>query len=475
MFKWVSAIFGGRKAARKEVRASYDAAKTTPENRRHWANADSLSSNAANSPGVRRILRDRARYEVDNSSNLGDQVDTRVCDTIGTGARIQVRSIKDSGSDAASRLEREFQLWAIESCLGYQLHLLRRLAIVDGEGFLLAGQNPRLSSPVKLSLTEVECDRVTTPTLYLPDPNKIDGIEFDEYRNPKVYTILRRHPGDIFSAGMLQDYDRVDARFVFHLFRKFRAEQCRGIPEIMAALPTAIQLRRFNMATISAAEVAAMFSVMIKSGMQANPDNAPEEFDEIPTERATLVTLPYGYEAQQMQPQHPSAQYEAFVDHNIAEQGRSLGQPAGIAKGNSARYNYSSSRADDRPYVTKIRTDRELRLVPLLNRIFRMWHSEASLIPGYVTSDLSGFSWSWNWDGREHVDPQKEATADDIQLRNGSVSMARIYSKRGEDWERDGLNQLQREVEAYRKAGLMHPAESIVQKAAAKKEAGSAK
>ena len=43
------------------VRARYDAASTNDENRRHWANADSLSANAANSPEVRRVLRNRAR------------------------------------------------------------------------------------------------------------------------------------------------------------------------------------------------------------------------------------------------------------------------------------------------------------------------------------------------------------------------------------------------------------------------------
>ncbi|MCS6896464.1 MAG: hypothetical protein NZM29_00695, partial [Nitrospira sp.] len=44
------------------IRARYDAAATSPDNRRHWANADGLSPNAANSPDVRRMLRNRARY-----------------------------------------------------------------------------------------------------------------------------------------------------------------------------------------------------------------------------------------------------------------------------------------------------------------------------------------------------------------------------------------------------------------------------
>ena len=44
-------------APRRVVLGRYDAAATNEENRRHWANADHLSANAANNPTVRRILR----------------------------------------------------------------------------------------------------------------------------------------------------------------------------------------------------------------------------------------------------------------------------------------------------------------------------------------------------------------------------------------------------------------------------------
>ena len=50
------------------LRARYDAAVTNANNRRHWANADALSADAAASPQVRRTLRNRSRYEVANLS-----------------------------------------------------------------------------------------------------------------------------------------------------------------------------------------------------------------------------------------------------------------------------------------------------------------------------------------------------------------------------------------------------------------------
>jgi len=67
------------------IRARFDSAQTNADNRRHWANADGLSANAAANPEVRRILRNRARYEVANNSYARGIVLTLANDVIGTG------------------------------------------------------------------------------------------------------------------------------------------------------------------------------------------------------------------------------------------------------------------------------------------------------------------------------------------------------------------------------------------------------
>ena len=85
---------GGRRAAGRMprawriIRAKFDAAQTTPDNRRHWANADLLSADAAASAEVRRILRSRARYEVANNCYAKGIVLTLANDVIGTGPRL---------------------------------------------------------------------------------------------------------------------------------------------------------------------------------------------------------------------------------------------------------------------------------------------------------------------------------------------------------------------------------------------------
>ena len=70
------------------VRAKFDSAQTNADNRRHWANADGLSADAAANPEVRRTLRNRARYEVANNSYARGIVLTLANDVTGTGPRL---------------------------------------------------------------------------------------------------------------------------------------------------------------------------------------------------------------------------------------------------------------------------------------------------------------------------------------------------------------------------------------------------
>ncbi len=107
MFNWLTNLFAAKPAAASSsrgvrvVRARYDAAVTNDDNRRHWANADGLSANSANSAEVRRILRNRSRYEVANNSYARGIVLTLAHDVVGTGPRLQLLT---SNTDANNRI-----------------------------------------------------------------------------------------------------------------------------------------------------------------------------------------------------------------------------------------------------------------------------------------------------------------------------------------------------------------------------------
>ena len=59
----------------------------------------------------------------------------------------------------------------------------------------------------------------------------------------------------------------------------------------------------------------------------------------------------------------------------------------------------------------------------------------------------------WFWDGFEHVDPSKEATAQEKRLANRTTTLASEYAKLGKDWEEE-LRQWAAEQKFMRELGL---------------------
>ena len=229
------------------LRAKYDAANTTLDNLKHWSRADGLSAAAANSPDVRRTLRNRSRYEVANNSYARGITLTLANDVVGTGPRLQMLT----ADDAANRfVEAEFFAWCEAVGLSEKLRTMRLARVADGESFGLLTSNERLATPVNLDLRLIEADQVASPTL-APDTRRyLDGIQFDAYGNPVTYDVLKNHPGDGFFV--LDDgFNTVPAVDVVHYFRCDRPGQIRGIPDITPALPLFAQLRRFTLAVLA--------------------------------------------------------------------------------------------------------------------------------------------------------------------------------------------------------------------------------
>ena len=190
------------------VRGKFDAAQTTPDNRKHWASADHLSANAAASPDVRRTLRNRARYEVANNAYARGIVLTLANDVIGTGPRLQMLT----DSDETNRtIEAAFAAWAKAADLPGKLRTMRMARAQDGEAFALLFNNPSLHAPVQLDIRLIEADQVATPDLWpLPTDRtaKVDGIVFDQHGNPTEYHVLSNHPGSS-GASVGTKYDQI--------------------------------------------------------------------------------------------------------------------------------------------------------------------------------------------------------------------------------------------------------------------------
>ncbi|MCR5414840.1 MAG: phage portal protein [Kiritimatiellae bacterium] len=450
LWPWRKSPGGGgrvRLALPKWMRARFDAAQTNKDNARHWSAAEFLSADAEADPSVRRTLRVRARYEVQNNSYARGMVRTLAEDTVGTGPRLQM--LLDDG-ELDKRIEHDFQAWAKAVRLAPKLRTVRMARCQDGEAFIFLAQNPALKTDVKLDLQLIEADRVTDGAV-LGTGGSVDGIEFDRYGNPKSYRVLKLHPGGT------ESYDNasvaVKAENMIHVFRQERPEQHRGIPEITAALPLFAHLRRFTLAVVSAAEAAADFSGILYTDTPASGEaDSVEAMDTIQLERNMLLTMPGGWKMSQVDPKQPVTTYGEFKREILNEIARCLSMPFNIAAGNSSGYNYASGRLDHQTYHKALKVDRSFMETEILDRILGMWLREWALANSEEV-DACDCRHVWFWDGHEHVDPSKEASAQEKRLMSHTTNLAIEYAKQGRDWEVE-LRQIAKERKLKKELGI---------------------
>jgi capsid protein len=166
--------------------------------------------------------------------------------------------------------------------------------------------------------------------------------------------------------------------------------------------------------------------------------------------------MPGGWKMSQLQAEQPSTTYAEFKKEILNEIARCLNMPFNVAAGNSSGYNYASGRLDHQTYFKAIRVEQAHLECAVLDRILAAWLDEAALIPGLLPAGLGPFAdWSrqWFWDGQEHVDPAKEASAQATRLANHTTTLAHEYARQGRDWE-EALRQRAKEIALMQELGL---------------------
>ena len=435
------------------VRGRYEAAQSG-DDYKHWQQADAFSADAQLSPMVRRTMRNRARYERNNNSYLAGISATLASDLIGTGPRLQL----DVQDEAARIVERAFYDWGTAIDLPAKLRTMREALVVDGEAFALMTTNARLSG-VQLDLRLIEAEMVATPTELMrqtitPEGNTVDGIEFDEAGNVIAYQVLNFHPGSNYRVNNLQ-FNRVPAAAMIHWFRRQRPGQNRGVPEVAPALKLFGQLRRYTEAVIAAAETAADFAAFIHSNSPAAEVDEVDAFAELEIRKRSLVTLPEGWDISQLKAEQPTSTYKDFKREVIGEIARCLQLPFNVAALDSSSYNYASGRMDHQVYGMNQRVDRDQLERTCLDRVLSAWVNEASLA-GVIPDGLPPFSewnWAWVWDGKDHVDPSKEASATQTRLLTHTTTLAAEYARQGKRWDVE-LRQRAAELQLMAELGL---------------------
>jgi len=416
------------------IRGTYDVASTagTGQNYQHWTAADALDADSANSKMVRERIAQRARYEMaNNGQGRGIQL-TQANYVVGRGPKLRMQT-RSPGFN--SMVEAAWKTWATEVKLVRKLRTMIKAKVCDGEAFMIITQNPAMRHPVKLGLRTIECEQVTTPYIGPLEPNKIDGIDFDEYGNPLYYHILKYHPGGN-SSGLSPTPEKIPARFVLHLFREDRPGQHRGVSELHPSLNLFAQSRRYREATVVAAENIANFSMFLKT--QQSPYEGPDlvrPLSTLPIEKGMMVALPNGYESFQPKAEQPSATYDEFTRSQQREQARPINMPYNIAAADSSGYSFSGGKLDHVTYFVSVDVEQAEIDEQALEPLYPIWFAEAVLRYGWVVPKEPAPLHGWDWPRKPVIDEAKTANARATGLKSGVDSLPLILAEDGRDPE----------------------------------------
>ena len=446
-------------AMRSVIRAGYDSTARTPENARHWQWADRYSADTVLSPEVRESIRSMARYELNENNSYGrGMVDTVVTDTVSTGPRLQVSQFPQAINQ---EIEAAWTRWSQAIDLTDDLNTIRGAKLIDGEAVIRFINNVTVEDPVQLDLQLIECDQLRSPKFESEiSDTYVDGVHLDRFGNPFAYDLLKHHPGARYwEATDFYAYDTYNYSQVVHLFKRSRPGQHRGVCEFAPALPLFAFLRRFTLATVSAAETAASVSQVVETDAPL-PEELEEKYaaatfekymDTIPVDRNSATVLPNMWKLRQFAAEHPTTTYAMFKRELIGEIGRCLCIPVNIATADSGESNFSSARFDWLGYERTVLKEQNYLSNNLLDRVFAEWLLEAALVGGipksaanYVLREFDKWgrrgmanrvTHAWYWDGLRDADAKDAAGAQKIRLQNGSTQRAREYALQGLDIE----------------------------------------
>lgn len=471
--------------ASRRILASYNAASVSPDMLQAFAGSDSLSADAAMRRSARLLIASRARNEFANNSFAYGIVTTLANDTVGRGPKLQLFHPDDDAAysprqeEKLQRRERRFRRWCRQVGMNSLLRCARIAKALDGETFIVMAENLGAKREIQLQpqIFEAECVQSSSwkdqPDAYHRggEPVEVDGIRFDQWGNPISYRFLTVHPG---SAGAFPSEGReIPAASVLHYANRFRAGQHRGISEMLAALNIFNDLRRYSTAVVLSAEIAARISFIISNDLPAEAyedsilraedgtvttaldlQGGPASFQDGPF---NSLVLPAGYRASQMQPQQPTNNYVTFRDAKIAEAARVFSMPFNVAAGNSSSYNYASGRLDHQVYHKAIQIERTSIEEEILLPLYQAWERRDATLHLQDYKGVEDALPTIMWDGFEHVDPVKEANAQQTRLASGTTTLAEECAREGKDYA-TVIRQRKREMDTFLANGLPVPA-----------------
>lgn len=398
-----------------------------------------------------RRLRDVHRELVRNNPYAARAVQVLQSNIVGTGIRLSIASAPKRVKDRlATLIEDHLETTSIDfdgrnNLYGIQALAVRTMAEA-GEALIVrhrAEASDRLPVPMQV--------RVLEPDYLVPwidgsraigkigDGNFVSqGIEYDRKGRRVAYHLYKEHPGSLF-AGFNQDWVRVPAEDVIHLYRVDRPGQSRGVPWGAPVIMTLWDLGDYEEAELMRQKIAACFAVFwidaegrVKLG---SDDNAPPSDTGLAIdmlEPGMQQRLPPGVDVKFATPPTTTG-IETYLRVSQRKVAIGYGVPYEALTGDYSQVNFSSGRMGWLEFQRNIDQWQSQLVIPSLCQRLGSWFLDAA---DFVVPGASRVRLKHTEPRREMIDPTKEVPAMRDAIRSGLSSRSEELRRLGYDPEK---------------------------------------
>lgn len=300
----------------------------------------------------------------------------------------------------------------------------------------------------QLKLQVIEADRISNPGMSPDTRDKVQGV-FLNHGKPYAYSVQSTHPGDVYPEYIWTTFSKYGSisgkqRF-FHIWRKERPGQVRGIPLLATVLEALRKMDRYMDAELTGAVISSLFSVFVKSegGMtlpgytdstEKQAENETKQ-DRIYMKPGMVVNLAPGEDISLANPTRPNANYEPFVNSIIRQIAASVCIPFDVLM---LQFNdsYSASRAALMQFWKTVMRYRWELIEQFCQPIYELW-LENEILSGRIMANPNDDIYEASWVGpaKGSIDDTKEVIAARERINLG-VSDIQTETEEigGRDW-----------------------------------------
>lgn len=438
------------RSALRSMTAYYDAASGSGRTGSWRVSRGDANASSARRDRLAFISRDMVR----NNPIATGVVQTIVAHTVGKGIMPKLSGLPDDlKAEGKARLTEYLTSRAIDWRGRESLGGLQRLATValatDGEVLVIFHPGVRGTYP---QIEVLEIDHLDTGAHMSAQSGGYiqDGIEYDAAGHRVAYHIFDEHPGAqglINWRGRTQSR-RIEARYVFHIYRQDRPGQERGVSWFAPVALPLQDLADYDDAQLVRQKIAACFTVFRHTSTPQPPPASlsPGAVIDVGEDGAYEFAEPPGVNG-----------YDEFTRGQLRRIAKGMGLTYEAVSGDLSKVNFSSAKMGRLEMDRNIEAWQWLVLIPqFLEPLGRLFLAAWALEPRYHNraAEILAATVDWVPPARILIDPAREIPPMIQEARAGFTSRQRTVAALGRDHDQIMAEQIE-DMKTADAAGLI--------------------